>query len=110
LKLAGIHGGPVRIQGVDETPGSWHGIRISTTSQNNQFDYAEILHAGKVVENRFSAAIHVSNAPEGALNIKNSTIAKSGQHGIAVNRVFEDRLKTSNVKFEDIAGSNIHVW
>jgi hypothetical protein len=110
LKLAGIQGGPVRIQGVDETPGSWHGIRISTTSQHNQFDYAEILHAGMPVQNRFSAAIHVTDAPVGALTIKNSTIGKSGQHGIAVTKAFEERLQTINVKFEDIAGSNIHVW
>lgn len=110
LKLAGIQGGPVRIQGVDETPGSWHGIRISTTSQHNQFDYAEVLHAGMPVQNRFSAAIHVTDAPVGALTIRNSTIGKSGQHGIAVKKAFEERLQTINVKFEDITGSNIHVW
>ncbi|WP_139352733.1 hypothetical protein [Algoriphagus sp. A40] len=110
LKLEGIQGGPVRIQGLDESAGSWHGIRIATSSQYNQFDHAEILHAGMLVQNRFSAAIHVADAPEGALIIKNSTIAKSGQHGIAVNNLFQERLKTSNMKFEEIAGSNIHIW
>jgi hypothetical protein len=110
LKLEGIQGAPVRIQGLNETPGSWHGIRISTTSEGNQFDYAEILHAGMIVPDRFSAAIHVTNAPEGELTIRNSTIAKSGQHGIAVNNSFQDRLKTSNLKFEDIPGSAIHIW
>lgn len=110
LKLKGISGGPVRIQGVNESAGSWHGIRISTTSLFNQFDNAEILHAGMPVQNRFSAAIHITNAPEGALLIRNSTIAKSGQHGIAVNQLFQDRLQTLNLKFEDITGSSIHIW
>lgn len=110
LKLEGIPGAPVRIQGVEENAGSWNGIRISTTSLSNQFDYAEILHAGMLVQDRFSAAIHVNNAPEGALTIKNSKIAKSGQHGIAVNNLFQNRLIMSNLTFENIPGSNIHIW
>ena len=110
LKLDGIAGGTVRIQGLEETPGSWLGILISTTSQENEFNYAEILHAGKTSPDRFSAAIHVDDVPEGALVIKNSTIAKSGQHGISVKNSLQDRLKTFNMNFEDIPGSNIHIW
>lgn len=110
LKLEGTLGATVRIQGYEETAGSWHGIRISSTSIYNQFDYAEILHAGKIVQDRFSAAIHVNNAPEGALLIRNSTIAKSGQHGIAVNNLFQESLKIINTNFGDIPGSNVHIW
>jgi hypothetical protein len=110
LHLEGGNGAPVVIQGTDETPGSWYGITYSTTHLQNVVRNSRILHAGKVMSNNFSAALTVDNVPQGSLTVDKTVIAKSGQHGIAVARSSGDVLKTSQVTFEGIPGSNLHVW
>ncbi|WP_162343178.1 PKD domain-containing protein [Cyclobacterium salsum] len=110
LRIEGNAGNPVIIRSVGEEAGSWHGITYSTNHAQNHIQYAEILHAGKLLANNFSAAITVDNVPQGSLLIQNSRIAYSGQHGIAVAKQFSDFLRTSDLTFEGITGSDISAW
>lgn len=110
LHLEGGNGAPVIIQGTDETAGSWYGITYSTTHLQNVIRNARILHAGKTMANNFSAAVTVDNVPRGMLMVDKTVIGRSGQHGIAVAKTFEDALKTADLTFEGIPGNNIHVW
>ncbi|WP_297335890.1 hypothetical protein [Algoriphagus sp.] len=110
LRIEGNEANPVIIRGVGEEAGSWYGITYSTHHAQNHIQYAEILHAGKLLANNFSAAITVDNVPQGSLLIQNSRIAYSGQHGIAVAKQFSDFLRTSNLTFEGIPGNEISAW
>lgn len=110
LRIEGNAANPVIIRGVGEEAGSWYGITYSTNHAQNHIQYAEILHAGKLLANNFSAAITVDNVPQGSLLIQNSRIAHSGQHGITVAKQFLDFLRTSDLTFEEIPGSEISAW
>ncbi|MDN3687254.1 PKD domain-containing protein [Cyclobacterium jeungdonense] len=110
LRMEGIEGNPVIIRGVGEEAGSWYGITYSTNHAQNHIQHAEILHAGRPMANNFSAAITVDNVPQGSLLIQNSRIAYSGQHGIAIAKQFSDFLRTSDLTFEGIPGSDISAW
>jgi hypothetical protein len=110
LHVEGGNGAPVNIQGTDETAGSWYGITYSTNHAQNVIRNAKILHAGKPMSNNFSAAVTVDNVPQGSLNISNTLIGKSGQHGIAVAKSSGDVLKTSDLTFEEVPGNKLHVW
>ncbi|MFC3416199.1 PKD domain-containing protein [Algoriphagus hitonicola] len=110
LRIEGNEGNPVIIRGVGEEAGSWYGITYSTNHAQNHIQYAEIFHAGRLLANNFSAAITVDNVPQGSLLIQNSRIAYSGQHGIAVAKQFIDLLRTSDLTFEGIPGSEISAW
>src|SRR5690606_6798052 len=110
LTIAGTAQLPVVIQGKEEKSGSWYGITVSSANQQNVIDHAIILHGGKPMQNNFSANISVDNSPVGILTIRNSTIGKSGQHGIAIAKQLKPNLTYSGITFSDIGAENIHVW
>jgi hypothetical protein len=109
LKIAGSAGLPVVIKGKEETAGSWYGVTISSERENT-IDHAIILHGGKPMQNNFSANISLDNSPVGRLTIRNSTIGKSGQHGIAVAKQLTSNLIHGGLTFSGNAGDNIHIW
>ena len=110
LKIAGSNQLPVTIKGKEEIAGSWYGITISSDNANNLIDHAVILHGGKPMQNNFSANISIDNAPVGKLTISNSTIGKSGQHGIAIAKQLRTNLIHTNLTFLDNTATDIHVW
>lgn len=110
LKITGSTQLPVTIKGKEETVGSWYGITISSDNANNLINHAVILHGGKPMQNNFSANISIDNSPLGKLSISNSTVGKSGQHGIAVAKQLRTNLIHNNITFSDNKATDIHVW
>lgn len=110
LNIAGTSTKNVVVKGFSNTPGSWYGITISSDNVKNRFEYANILHGGKKVDNSFSANIVVDNSPEGTLTIVNSTVGYSGQHGISVLNDKRGNLSDSNISFVGIPEANIYAW
>lgn len=110
LNIEGIEGRPVIIKGVNDQAGSWYGITYSTNHAQNVINQAIIQNAGKTMSNNFSAAITVDNVPQGSLMIRNSKLIKSGQHGLAVSKQFQDFLRISNLSFEGISGQEVYAW
>ncbi len=110
LKAAGNATKPIVIKNILETTGSWYGITFSSTNANNSLNYVHVLHGGKPVDNSFSANIIVDNSLQGSLNISNSTIGYSGQHGISILNEARGNLVDSNITYIEIPGSNVYEW
>jgi hypothetical protein len=110
LHLAGTAAKNVTIRSANNNPGSWYGITISSANAKNRFEYANVLHGGKTVDNSFSANITVDNSPEGTLTIVNSTVGYSGQHGISVVKEKRGNLAYSNLIFVGIPEMDIYAW
>lgn len=110
LQLEGHAGKPVRIGGVEDVAGFWYGITYSSDHANNHIKYATISNAGKPIPSNFSAALTVDNVPRGSLKVENTTIRKSGEHGIAVAKVYSSSLEVSELEFLQVAGTTIYKW
>lgn len=110
LKAAGNATKPIIIKNILETTGSWYGITFSNTNTNNSLNYVHVLHGGKPVANSFSANIIVDNSPQGRLNISNSMIGYSGEHGISILNEKRGNLVESNITYIEIPGSNVYAW
>jgi len=98
LDAVGTSGEPIRMIAKENEP-SWSGIYINTTKAN-KIHHVIIENAGKGesfgVFNEFDAAVTV----DGSLSMENSTITKSGEMGLIVNRTDESSI-------EDFSGNTI---
>ena len=87
LKLAGTAGKHVSLRGKEASSGFWRGVHIETSSNSNDFNYANISDAGGnyVYCCNIKASLFLKN---GKLKIQNTSISNGSEYGIATQKDF----------------------
>ena len=86
LTIEGTAEAPVKITGVDPTPGSWGGIFVGSKRTANRFTHVEIAYGGGIqpVDGQPANIVVADRSPDASLLLEDSTIRDSAGWGVFV--------------------------
>jgi hypothetical protein len=105
LIAEGTESQKIKFSGIDQIPGSWKGIEISSSSSGNKINYGIVEYGGSTAGR--GANIYLFGSPGGQLTITNSHISDSQTWGISVAPGNASLTETNNT-FSNNALGNIN--
>lgn len=94
LRAIGSEADPILFAGVDPTPGSWTGIWLESSAQENELSWVEIAHGGT------SSYANLYLDQSASIRISNSTFRDAGTWGVHV--------ADSSVSLPDFRANRFH--